>query len=336
MSIRFSVVIPLFNKRDFISRAVGSVLSQTHRDFELIVVDDGSTDGSHEALASIADERFRLVRQANAGEGAARNSGATEAREEWVAFLDADDLWLPGHLAETAEIIAAFPDSGFVATGIREIVDICDLNAIANDKTRSNIRRADYFIEASRRLGRVVHPSCVSIRRDMLLKIGGFGPYRVEADLDCWARLALQCSFALSDKVTSVYMRGTGGITEQLWQEEQLNVPVSIPSSANEMSPSIASLEKAIAIDPALARRPGVHAYINARVFSAVYSSLARADVAAAAGFARLLTPPYAFKIAAFRVLLILPRGLLTAALRLARRVKDARRLGKSEGMRAA
>ena len=217
MTLRFSVVIPLYNKRPYVRRAVDSVFAQTHRAFELIVVDDGSTDGGHEALASVADARFRLVRQANAGEGAARNRGVAEAREDWVAFLDADDLWLPGHLAETARIIEAFPDSGFVATGVREIADIGELNAVA--KTRPNIRRVDYFLEASRGIGRV-HPSNVSVRRAALIEIGGFGPFKAGADLDCWARLAVRYLLALSDRVTSAYVRGTGGAMEQLWREQ--------------------------------------------------------------------------------------------------------------------
>src|SRR5687767_11003972 len=89
----FSVVVPLYNKRSFIRRAVVSVLSQSFTDFELIVVDDGSTDGSFEEIRDIADPRLRLIHQRNQGEGLARNTGMAAARGVWIAFLDADDMW---------------------------------------------------------------------------------------------------------------------------------------------------------------------------------------------------------------------------------------------------
>src|SRR6185312_7639068 len=91
-----SVVLPLYNKAPFITRALDSIAAQTYRNFEAIIVDDGSTDGSGDIAASYPDPRFRVIRQTNAGPGAARNRGVDEAKGEVLAFLDADDEWLPG------------------------------------------------------------------------------------------------------------------------------------------------------------------------------------------------------------------------------------------------
>ena len=88
-----SVVIPLYNKEKYIKRAIESVLNQTFQKFEIIVVNDGSTDKSAEIVQNIKDPRIRLINQKNAGVSAARNRGIQEAKYEYIAFLDADDFW---------------------------------------------------------------------------------------------------------------------------------------------------------------------------------------------------------------------------------------------------
>ena len=95
-----SVIIPLYNKARYIQRALNSVLAQTFRDFEVLVVDDGSTDESRDIVRRCADSRIRLIVQENAGPGAARNRGLRDAQTEVVAFLDSDDEWLPTFLEE--------------------------------------------------------------------------------------------------------------------------------------------------------------------------------------------------------------------------------------------
>lgn len=115
--MRVSVIIPLFNKAPFIERALKSVTSQTFADFELIVVDDGSTDMGVAIVESFADSRLRIIKQANAGPGAARNRGLKEARGEFVAFLDADDEWLPDFLAESFKSLEDKPEASAVTSG---------------------------------------------------------------------------------------------------------------------------------------------------------------------------------------------------------------------------
>lgn len=93
-----SVIVPTFNRRNFLQKAVESVLAQTFPDFELLIVDDGSTDSTERYCAGLRDARIRYFRQENRGVSAARNHGIRKARAEWIAFLDSDDLWQPRKL----------------------------------------------------------------------------------------------------------------------------------------------------------------------------------------------------------------------------------------------
>jgi glycosyltransferase involved in cell wall biosynthesis len=112
-----SVVVPLYNKAPYVRRTLESVAGQTLEDLEVIVVDDGSTDGSAEAVAAFTDSRFRLVRQSNAGPGAARNRGLAEVTAPYVAFLDADDCWLPHFLSENVSILEMHRSAAAVSCG---------------------------------------------------------------------------------------------------------------------------------------------------------------------------------------------------------------------------
>jgi glycosyltransferase involved in cell wall biosynthesis len=119
--VRVSVIIPLFNKAPYIARALASVTAQTFTDFELIVVDDGSTDEGPRIVEACDDSRILLVRQANAGPGAARNRGLAEARGDLVAFLDADDEWFPSYLQESVRLLDEYgPGVAAIASGYIE------------------------------------------------------------------------------------------------------------------------------------------------------------------------------------------------------------------------
>src|SRR4051812_16245950 len=101
----FSVVIPVFNRAGALRQAIESVRGQTFQDFEIVVVDDGSTDNPRAVVDSFADSRIRYFCQANAGGGAARNRGIDEAHGEFIAFLDSDDVFLPHHLASMHSLL---------------------------------------------------------------------------------------------------------------------------------------------------------------------------------------------------------------------------------------
>lgn len=111
-----SVVIPFYNKGPYIVRALTSVLAQTLQDFEVIVVDDGSTDGGAGRVMGFGDPRNRLIRQENRGVSAARYRGIEAARAELVAFLDADDEWMPRHLEALLRLREKCPQAGAYGT----------------------------------------------------------------------------------------------------------------------------------------------------------------------------------------------------------------------------
>lgn len=110
-----SIILPTYNRADTILRAIDSVRGQTHQDWELIVVDDGSKDGTHELVSHI-DPRILVIRQPNAGVGAARNTGLAAARGRFLTFLDSDDAWLPHFLELTAGFLRSTPDAQWVTT----------------------------------------------------------------------------------------------------------------------------------------------------------------------------------------------------------------------------
>lgn len=110
-----SVVIPLYNKEEIVRQSLNSVLSQEFSDYEVVVVDDGSTDKSADIVRQINDARIRLVSQPNGGPSKARNTGVREAKGEWILFLDADDELLPGALEHYNHLINKYPKANFIA-----------------------------------------------------------------------------------------------------------------------------------------------------------------------------------------------------------------------------
>ena len=109
--LQISIVSPLYNKQATIQRAIRSVIAQGIPEIQIIVVDDGSTDGSAEEVKAITDERITLIQQANAGPGRARNVGASQARAELLSFLDADDEWQPGFLIAGLAALERHPEA---------------------------------------------------------------------------------------------------------------------------------------------------------------------------------------------------------------------------------
>jgi glycosyltransferase involved in cell wall biosynthesis len=196
-----SVVIPLYNKGPYIARALNSVLAQTFQDFEVIVVDDGSTDDGAEVVRGFDDPRIRLIQQENQGVSAARNRGIEAARAELVAFLDADDEWLPGFLRTIEKLIQRYPNSGAYVTSYCKCTTLGEvvppkLREIPN--AENDCMLPSYFRSVA--LGSFpVNSSNVVIPKHVFDSVGRFpkGVWWSE-DSDQWGRIALKYSIAFS------------------------------------------------------------------------------------------------------------------------------------------
>ncbi len=208
-----SVIISTYNQGHFIGQAIRSVLGQTWSNFELLIVDDGSTDNTRAVVASFDDARIRYLYQKNQERSAARNHGIERARGEVIAFLDADDLYLPHHLATLTTALEKLPECGLLAGGS---VTVNSEGQIINfyypwrapeptPDLASCLFRSPGYINA------------VLIRKSWLEQVGGFDVTMNRAeDRDLYARLALAgCPMAWTPAVVSVYrMHGQNSIRD--------------------------------------------------------------------------------------------------------------------------
>lgn len=193
---RISVIVPLYNKAACIGRCLDAILTQTMADFELIVVDDGSTDGSANTVAARKDPRIRLVFQANAGPGAARNAGARLATTPLLAFLDGDDAWHPDYLQLTLDALASMPPDVAALTWAMSIFPGGASTAAQWKKLGipDGIFRATPDGPVSVIIAMLGHmlPSSTVIRRDVFSQMGGFyAKNRCVYSEDAWLYLKI-------------------------------------------------------------------------------------------------------------------------------------------------
>jgi glycosyltransferase involved in cell wall biosynthesis len=179
---KVTIIIPTYNRRPMVLEALESVRAQTFEAWECIVVDDGSTDGTAQAVESLADERIRLLRQPNRGVAAARNRGLAEARSELIAFLDSDDLWLPRKLEAQLPVMA----QGWALCHTEEI---WIRKGVRVNPKKKHAKSGGWLFERSLELC-CISPSAALIRRQVLEELGGFDEtFPVCEDYDLWLRL---------------------------------------------------------------------------------------------------------------------------------------------------
>lgn len=208
---RISVIIPLYNKAAYIRRAVDSVLAQTEQDFEIIIVDDGSTDGGERVLRSYSDTRIKYVRQENFGVSAARNNGIKYSSAEFVSFLDADDAYYPKFIETVLHLRRKFPQAGLYSTSYCMVEPDGSLVAPkyrAIPKFPWEGILPSYFESA---LGAPpVSTITVGVNKEVFYSVGYFPEGELLGeDLDMWFRIALKYPVAFSSYVGATYYRNS-------------------------------------------------------------------------------------------------------------------------------
>lgn len=209
-----SVILPVYNRGGWVARAVESVLAQTHRNLELLVVDDGSTDGTRRVLERFGP-RVRVLEQPHAGAEAARNLGLKHARGEFIAFIDSDDVWYADRLSRQLPLFG------------REEVGLVFGNAALVDYRRTPPRhlKRTFFDSVRPGRGRVTRElargcfvpfSSVLVRRELLAEAGGFTPGRMAADYLKWVELSALREFDYVEAPVFEYAIHPGGISHDL------------------------------------------------------------------------------------------------------------------------
>jgi cellulose synthase/poly-beta-1,6-N-acetylglucosamine synthase-like glycosyltransferase len=174
----FSIIIPTYNRFDLLKRTLDTVWSQTFTGFEVIVVDDGSTDGTREFLRDYG-QRLRLFHEVNRGPGAARNLGAAHATGRYLAFLDSDDLWFPWTLATIAGLIREHHEPSVLSGRLVPFHDEAELTSVRDGPVTADVF-PDYL--ASSREGYFVGACIAVLRRDEFTKSGGFTERRINSE----------------------------------------------------------------------------------------------------------------------------------------------------------
>ena len=206
---QISIIIPLYNKAPYIKRALDSVFSQTVQDFEVIVVGGKSTDGGEDIVKSYLDSRIRLIQETGTGVSAARNQGVSVAQSELIAFLDADDEWLPHFLKTILSLRERYPNAGMYGTAFIE-----DSAGVKVDKIyepEKGIQLLESYFAAKMKFcnhcgGMLICTSGTVVNRERYLDVGGFPEWAKQSeDRALRGKIALISDVAYSPEISVIY-----------------------------------------------------------------------------------------------------------------------------------
>ncbi|MDO4725890.1 MAG: glycosyltransferase family 2 protein [Porphyromonadaceae bacterium] len=237
----FSIIIPLYNKASYIKKAINSVLAQTFNEFEVIVINDGSTDNSLEEASQIVDSRLKIITQENSGVSIARNNGVKQAKYPYICFLDADDWWEPTFLEEMHQLIEHYPYAGIYGTNYYIVKN--GKNRIAPIGIPEGFKdgEIDYCQVYAKTLCMPLTSISICIPKSVFDEEKGFKPtLKLGEDFDLWIRVAIKHKVVFLNKPLAFYnqdvdvkWRAIGKLyppetqfafnTEHLQEEEQKN-----------------------------------------------------------------------------------------------------------------
>jgi len=206
--LKFSVVIPLYNKENFIAQTLNSVLAQSFTDFEVLVINDCSTDGSEQVVKTFEDSRIRLLRHTNnSGLSASRNTGIKNAQANYVAFLDADDLWKPDFLKSINFLIENYPEASLFATKYELKLDQNNTtefhfdfenfttHGIVSNFFKTNLNQSIFY------------PSCLCVKKDVFETVGHYNEtVNYSEDIDFNIRAFARFKLAYFNKALVTYL----------------------------------------------------------------------------------------------------------------------------------
>lgn len=214
--MRFSVIIPLYNKAPYVAKAIDSVLTQTFTDYELLVVDDGSKDDSACVAAKSIENRrnCRLIRQENAGVSVARNKGVAASHGDFLCFLDADDWWEPTFLEEMDKFVSEFPDAGIYGTNYTIINETRHKTRVALVGVAPGFEKGyiNYCQVYAKTMYMPLWTGAVCIPRNVFNEMQGFPQgIKLGEDFLLWIRIALKYNVAFLNKPLSNYNQDVDG-----------------------------------------------------------------------------------------------------------------------------
>ena len=252
-----SVIIPVYNSEKYISEAVESVLNQTYRNREVIVINDGSTDGTERALEPYMGQ-INYFFQENRGVAAARNIGIRSSQGSYIAFLDSDDIWMPKKLENQVNYMIGHPEFKFLYS---DYVYFNDDNLGVKDSIplHRNAKSAGCIFHNLVMSSHFIHTSTVLAKREVMEEVGGFDErFKLGEDYELWLRISAIYDIGYMEGVVSKYRRHPGSLTANNFSQE---VPWEIRAIEKTLK---ANPDKALEFKPSQIRRR----------FSEIYKSL--------------------------------------------------------------
>jgi glycosyltransferase involved in cell wall biosynthesis len=255
---KVAVIIPAYNSMKFLPRTLDSVLRQTFQDYEVVIVNDGSKDGIEDWARAIDDRRVRLISQANQGQSAARNTGISHSKGDYIAFLDSDDLWDPQKLEKQVDVLDQNPDVGLVYTWVDELS--------IEDKVLKKVWRISDEGNVWERLIQGNMIACGSvpmIRRSCVEKVGLFSkfPFACE-DWDLWVRIAAEYPFKVIREVLAYYRSNPSSLSQA--------TPEGMKKRLNDMEFSFTCI-----LESAFEAAPPKYHHLRSQSFASAYMHIA-------------------------------------------------------------